>query len=99
MSEDGSANEQSEDNNRTDERFPQLQKILADELKIATVAMLKIMDIISIEYLPWSDHKITILSLRAESILSDLDHLTARISEQPTGGMLPNPNGHPAAST
>lgn len=60
------------------------EKVMEGELKIAISAVAEVANLIASADLPWSDVKLIMVGNRAETVLSDLDHMVLRMREQPS---------------
>ncbi len=83
---DAQADEAGPEDDQTDEETDQrtqLEKIIEGHLIAAIHAMTIAAELLTTAELPWLDLKTVILCTRADSVLSDLDHMRVRVAEQP----------------
>lgn len=66
-----------------EDRRTNVEQLIERQLVEAINAMVAAAAYISADDLPWTDIKIMMLGGRADSILSDLDHMVMRVREQP----------------
>lgn len=77
---------------QADDRRTVAERIMEGQLTIAILAMTEVAGQIAAADLPWSDVKTIMLGNRAESILSDLDHMMVRVREQPPTDLAMRPS-------